>query len=251
MIFVALGLIGFGVGDFVRWSSGRVEALHAVLAAISGAGSVMLVAALSGMGPEAVLLSGAIAFAVLLPWSTYDLLPRRRAKPEYALALVAVVLTVLVGLSGSADPVQGDLGSWYEGLGFGFTDDVSTEQFILGAGAFVFLLVTANRLVRFTLDAAEASLLKGEGKLRGGRVLGPMERLMVAAAVISGSLAGAGFVIAAKGLLRFREIRVGDQDKAEDLQQPGVDEITEYFLIGTFTSLLIAAALGLLVLAAR
>jgi hypothetical protein len=51
-----------------------------------------------------------------------------------------------------------------------------------------------------------------------------MERLIVAATVISGDLAGAGFVIAAKGLLRFREIHGSDQ--------PRVDEVTEYFLVG-------------------
>lgn len=86
-------------------------------------------------------------------------------------------------------------------------------------------------------------MIESESSLRGGRVLGPMERLMVAAAVIAGGLAGAGFVVAAKGLLRFREIR------GDDLRKPGIDEVTEYFLIGTFTSILIAAVLGLLVLA--
>jgi len=77
--------------------------------------------------------------------------------------------------------------------------------------------------------------------MRGGRLLGPMERLIVAGSVISGDVAGAGFVIAAKGLLRFREIRGTDQ--------PKVDEITEYFLVGTFTSVLVAAIVGILVLA--
>ena len=65
----------------------------------------------------------------------------------------------------------------------------------------------------------------------------------MAAAVMSGDAAGAGFVIAGKGLLRFREIRGTDQS--------GVDEITEYFLIGTFTSVLLAIAMAVLVLAAN
>lgn len=68
-----------------------------------------------------------------------------------------------------------------------------------------------------------------------------MERLIIVASVIAGDPAAAGFVVAAKGLLRFREIR--------GTGQPKVDAITEYFLIGTFTSALAAAALGLLVLA--
>jgi hypothetical protein len=68
-----------------------------------------------------------------------------------------------------------------------------------------------------------------------------MERLIVAGAVLSGSAAAAGFVIAAKGLLRFREI--GGASKSN------VDEVTEYFLIGTFTSTVLAAAAAVLVLA--
>jgi hypothetical protein len=114
-----------------------------------------------------------------------------------------VVLAALLALSGSADPVQGRLAEWYSQLGFGFPRDISVDQFTLGAGAAVFLLATGNRLVRLTLAATEASLLKGEGTLRGGRVLGPMERLMVAAAVVSGGLAGAGFVVAAKVCCAF------------------------------------------------
>jgi hypothetical protein len=66
--------------------------------------------------------------------------------------------------------------------------------------------------------------------MRGGRVLGPIERLIVTAVVVSGGTAGAGF--------------------ASEEKAPKVDEITEYFLIGTFVSVLIAGVLALLVLAA-
>lgn len=104
------------------------------------------------------------------------------------------------------------------------------------------MLGTANRIVRYALNATGVSLAQGEGTLRGGRMLGPVERIFVAASIVSGSLAGAGFVVAAKGLLRFREIG--------EAGQPKVDEVTEYFLIGTFISVLVAAATAVLVLAA-
>ena len=85
----------------------------------------------------------------------------------------------------------------------------------------------------------------GESALRGGRLLGPMERLIVGAMVLSGDPGGAALVIAAKGLLRLPEIRSGaDQLKGRS------DQVTEYFLIGTFSSLLLAAGAGVLVLAA-
>lgn len=258
MILVSLGLLGLGVADLVRWSPGKVGLVHATVAALFGSAAVMAVAALSGVASATVLLWGFVALAILLLWSAYDLLPEQHARPEYALALVIGVILVLLALSGSADPIAGDLATWYDGLGFGFTGRVPVDQFVLGSGAALFALGTGNRLVCFALSATHASLLEGEETMRGGRVLGPIERLIVAAAVISGGTAGAGFVVAAKGLLRFREIRPAAADDdvdeknqpASEEKTPKVDEITEYFLIGTFVSVLIAGVLALLVLAA-
>ena len=47
----------------------------------------------------------------------------------------------------------------------------------------------------------------------------------------------AGLVVAAKGLLRFPELQAAARNDATH-----VDEVTEYFLVGTFTSLLVALA---------
>jgi hypothetical protein len=258
VILVALALLGLGSCDMVRWTPDRVERSHALVAAAAGSLAVAAVASLSGMDCSSVLLAGAVSIVVLSLWSAYDLLPHW-AKPEYALALVASVVVVLIALSGSAEPIGGRIAVWYSNLGFGFVRDVGVDQFVLAVGATLFLLASANRIVRFTLIATAPSLLKGEDTMRGGRLLGPMERLIVAAAVVSGNAAGAGFVIAAKGLLRFREIRGGDQladqrlddrrQNSEDSTRSKVDEITEYFLVGTFTSVLVAATMGALVLA--
>jgi hypothetical protein len=240
MILVALALLGFGVADLVRWSPDDKRRLRAAVAALAGTATVAAVAALSGMDSLGVLLSGVVSFAILGLWSAHWLLPSERLKPELALSLLMSVIVVLVALSGSADGIGGDVATWYTKLGFGFVNQISVDQFVLGVGATLFLLGTANRIVQLVLRAAGPSLLDGEGALHGGRLLGPMERLVVAAAVLSGSVAAAGFVIAAKGLLRFREIG-GAKSK--------VDEITEYFLIGTFTSILLAATMAILVLA--
>lgn len=241
MIFVALGLLGFGVGDLLRWSPERVGGLHAAVSAAGGTAAVAATGALAGFDVSEVLRTAVVAVAVLSIWSAYDLFPPEKAKPEYALALAVGVVGTLFGVSGSAEPVGGELATWYSKLSFGFAHDVTVDQFTLGVSACLFLLATGNRIVRFTLLAAKPSLPDEEGTMRGGRLLGPMERLIVAGAVISGDIAGAGFVIAAKGLLRFREIRDTDQTR--------VDEITEYFLIGTFTSVFVAVIVGLLILA--
>lgn len=245
MIFLALGLIGFGVGDLVRWSPEQdVSIARTVCATGSGAVVVALVDALSGVAPSSVFFTALLAGVLLGLWLGYDLLPGAKSKPELALGLALATIICLIGASGAAEPVGGDLARWYDNLAFGFTRSVSVDQFVLGAAATLFLLATGNRLVRYTLMATKSPADEGEIKLRGGRVLGPMERLIVAASVVAGGFAGAGFVIAAKGLLRFRELREGDNNS------PRLDSITEYFLIGTFTSVLIAVIAAVLVIAA-
>ncbi len=243
MIFLALGLIGFGVADLVRWSpDDEATPLRAGAAAVSGATAVGLVAALSGMAPAGVILAGVLSLAVLGLWVGYELIASD-ARSEYVLGLLIATLAGLVAASGQADPVGGDIAAWYGNLDFGFVHTVPVGQFLLGVGATLFLLATGNRIVRFTLAATESPADKGEDALRGGRLLGPMERLLVAASIIAGGFAGAGFVIAAKGLLRFREL-------TQPAGRPKVDSITEYFLIGTFTSVLVAGVCSLFVLAA-
>lgn len=250
MIYLALALLGFGVTDLARWSPEKVGRRHAAVAAAAGIAAVVIVAALGGMETSKVVLAAIVASVILFPWSTYDLIESKRAKPEYALAIVIGTILALGAASGSADPVGDKLRIWYANLDFGFTGEIPVDQFVLGVGAACFLLATGNRIVRFLLLATEPRLLKSEGTLRGGRVLGPMERMIIAASVVSGGIAGAGFVIAAKGLLRFREIRGAEESSGRRIRQPRVDEITEYFLIGTFASVFIAAATAALVLAA-
>ncbi|HEX6153932.1 MAG TPA: hypothetical protein VFZ19_10465, partial [Solirubrobacterales bacterium] len=132
---------------------------------------------------------------------------------------------------------------WYERLPFEFASSkaIPVDQFVLGVGVFLFLLATSNRIVKLVLATTAAENLKENELPKGGRLLGPMERLIVAAAVVAGDPTAAGFVVAAKGLLRFPEVnRPADSS---------IHELTEYLLVGTFTSVLIAAVLALLLLA--
>ncbi|MHC3368302.1 hypothetical protein ACYAFX_13755 [Rhodococcus aetherivorans] len=66
------------------------------------------------------------------------------------------------------------------------------------------------------------------GPLRGGRVIGLLERAAVAAAILSGWPEGIAVVLAVKGLARYPELR-----------EP---QASEQFIIGTFTSVLWAIA---------
>jgi hypothetical protein len=76
--------------------------------------------------------------------------------------------------------------------------------------------------------------------LKGGRMLGPMERVLILALGLAGEVTAAAVVGGAKGLLRFPELHRGTKE--------GPSDLTEYFLIGTLASWLVAlAGVGLVV----
>mgnify|MGYP006906538022 FL=1 len=64
-----------------------------------------------------------------------------------------------------------------------------------------------------------------------------MERLLIIGFGAAGHIEAAAVVVAAKGILRFPELQA-----AARREPRAVDEVTEYFLVGTFASLLVALA---------
>jgi len=72
---------------------------------------------------------------------------------------------------------------------------------------------------------AEISDDKIDGLQRGGQYIGWLERSLVMLLVFMDQATGIGFVIAAKSILRFGEIK-----------EPGQRKVAEYVIIGTFFS---------------
>ncbi len=242
MILVSMALLAFGAADLVRWTPERVGWSRGLVAAGVGVLAPVLLALLSGQPALLVALSVVGVAVVVTAWVATEHQPLVSHGPGWPLALVALVLLLLFSLSGLGEPASGPLQNWYSGLGFPLSDVVPLDQFVLAVCAGVFLLASANRVVRLVLEAAGTPVLQGETVLKGGRLLGPMERLLVAALVLSGQLTGAAVVVAAKGLLRLPEIRSKKQARA------GLDDhVAEYFLIGTLASWLVAVALAALV----
>ena len=110
-------------------------------------------------------------------------------------------------------------------------------------------LATANVVVRLVLVSVGAmrpvqplgagSEPQPSDQLRGGRLLGPMERVLILGLGLAGQLTAAGLVIAAKGLIRFPELQA-KRDDSTSVDGVGIDEVTEYFLVGSFVSWLVA-----------
>lgn len=107
---------------------------------------------------------------------------------------------------------------------------------LVAAGVVLAQLATANVVVRLVLDAVGVPATSNEKQLKGGRVLGPMERLFIVGLGAVGELTAAAVVIAAKGLLRFPELQRAQQR----LPPAGPSDVTEYFLVGSFASWLVA-----------
>ncbi len=105
--------------------------------------------------------------------------------------------------------------------------------------AILFITVVSGIVVRELMSNWSKSIKDdSENSLsNAGKYIGILERLFVFMFVITGYWEGIGFLLAAKSIFRF-----GDLKEAKDRK------LTEYMLIGTLLSFAIATATGMLVL---
>jgi hypothetical protein len=150
-------------------------------------------------------------------------------------------LAALILLSGLASDVGGLVGRWSSWVDVPGVGDVGPNRLLMVVGAVLLQFVTGNQLVRLVLSSVGAVKPEGQpqpsDKLKGGRLLGPMERLLIFGLGLAGQLAAATAVIAAKSIIRFPEINA---QKARENGNIGIDDVTEYFLVGSFASWIIA-----------
>lgn len=267
----ALGafLAALGVADAFRDTNatsirpsrqyGALAAGTATLAALLAAGTAVSWTTV-GLGALLALLVGV--------WTLFDALAttigRASARAAAFLAISGGTVAALLFADSSTtawpDWVPGPLASY------------PPSQVILVAGIAMAQVTTANVLVRHILDAVNVPTKEGADRLRSGRVLGPMERLFILGLGLAGNLTAAAVVVGAKGLLRFPELAAsestaraaspiiiqrsrGGEPEGATVTEPrpphqGPNPVTEYFLIGSFASWLIAlAGLGLAMLA--
>lgn len=234
MSWLGLLLIGLGVTDLVCSVLRRPRVAEA-------AGAV----AVLGLGPLAGLTSpgevaGALVLAlVVVGWGRSVTRGFGAGSPAVPLALLGVALTVAIGASGAAPEAGGLLADWLAGSGLGALSALDPDRTLLLAGAFLVQLSTGNVVVRLVLAVSgTANPLRAGASapaLKGGRLVGPMERLLILGLGLAGEVTAAGIVIAAKGLLRFPELQATRRERG-----PGIHEVTEYFLVGSFVSWLVS-----------
>ena len=237
MSALAVMLIAMGIADAFRRLT-RAVWVPVVTAPVV----VVACAALSGLWHLGDIPLLAIAAAAGVGWVVLCARAERTGEHQAApLAVFGIAVGTLILLSGWASEVAGLVGRWSSWVEVPAVGDVSPDRLLMVLGVVLLQLVTGNQLVRLVLGSVGAVKPAGEpqpsDRLKGGRLLGPMERLLILGLGLGGQLAVATAVVAAKSIIRFPEINA---QKARENGGIGIDEVTEYFLVGSFASWIVA-----------
>jgi hypothetical protein len=260
MILLALLFASLGVADLVR---SRLSPTRTTwLAAVLGIATMLLGVAGTGLGWWWSPI-GALAIIGWL-YATREGSGLHRSGYWAVGALVLAVVAALV-LGPHLGAPSGVLVDCYGALPYSVLTTVPFTTFALTVGGLLFLFETANVIVRLALRAERtdpepvaaapavvapmrrwwrrAAPVPPEPEvpvfteLKGGRFIGPLERVFLLALVISGQFTAIAAIVAAKGIIRFPEI-------SKDV--PGGSK-AEYFLVGSFASWALVVVVAVLV----
>jgi hypothetical protein len=263
MIVTGLVLLAVGAADLVRRFMSRPWV---------GYLAVVVLLLLLGSVSDA-LLAMVVAFAVGVAWVWC--MPEDRPAPAgfwpaVLLALLSVVPVVVAGDRADTGLI-GEI--WQLDSPFG---EISFDLAVLVLGVAVFLLESSNLVVRAALDgehtwrpvektpspsapvpetagpsaavpdpteasgghrASDTPLPDRRDAFQGGRLIGPLERLLVLLLTLAAAYPLLAAMLAAKGIVRFPEISRDGESGAR----------AEYFLVGSLVSWVIALGAAFLV----
>jgi len=229
MIAAGLLLLAVGAVDLLRQMLPARRWLAFAVAAVA----LVIVSA----GLDAVIAGLlAVAVAAIWTWVVPEQGPARAGLWPVALLALAATACVVIAPGRARPGILGEVWATYRP-----TDAVSVDVIVLVVGCVVFLLESGNAVVRIALrsemSAGETPDADAAPTLKGGRLIGPLERILVFVLTLAGAYTLIAAVLAAKGIVRFPEIsRDGD----------GGDR-AEYFLIGSLVSWVTALAAAFLV----
>lgn len=223
MALLALVLLAICLAEYLR----HVDRLWIVVLEVVAMVALVILAAYGlGYGPGA----GWLPAVVGLWWASARTVPSWRV-PGMVVSGVGGVLALVA--SPLIDRDRPPLLDWYEDLDVPALAGVSLDELALAVITAVALVGPANAVVREVLDHVGRGLLAEERKLKGGRVIGPLERVLVFGFAVGGNYGGVAAILAAKGILRFPEISKDEGDGSR----------AEYVLVGSFVSWFLALAL--------
>lgn len=168
------------------------------------------------------LKEGSFAFARMPPWLAF--------LADQALHVLTLALVAAVAFA--------DFRLWLAGAFQAF--ELRRERVLWLVVVYLATVFGGGFLIRLLLpgqvapaeEQGGAEQERREKEQRLGMYIGWLERLLVLSAILAKSPTAAGLIIAAKSVVRFKKIERSD-------------EFAEYFLLGTFLSILLALAGGL------
>jgi hypothetical protein len=235
---VALAMLGLGVIDLLLpeksvWWKRTLVALGVTFAGTAALGS------LEGIDIKMLLLHGG---AYLAAFVAYAQLGRSEAwtgwKGTTVLVSYALLTSIVLLTPVSPQAPVRPFGAKLEASRLASAANIGADQLLVLLACAVLLGATSNQVVRIILKGTGAEWQGNRESLRGGRWIGPLERLLIFGFAAAGDLTGAALIASAKSLLRFPEISKGT--RAED----GIHKLTEYFLVGSLSSWSIALYLA-------
>jgi hypothetical protein len=250
MSWLGLLLIGIGLTDLVFSLLVTTGRSVRIVPECVGAAASVLMALLADLTSARDLVALVLVVVAVVAWGRTVTSGFRESRPLVPLAVLAAAVLLGLALSPFNDPTSGVLGDWLTETPWGLLHGMDSGSALLLLGVFLVQLSTGNVIVRLVLAATGTiNPARSHGRdseeppLKGGRLLGPMERVFIVGMALAGQLTAASIVVAAKGLLRYPELQAA-RDPAD--RGPGIHALTEYFLLGTFLSWMVA--LGSLVL---
>lgn len=237
MTWLGLLLIGVAVTDLGHSLRPRPWVPEGV-----GAGAVLVVAALAGLGDPADLVAVGLVVLLVLCWAAAVRHGIDHERPWLPLTLLGAAVTAAVVAAPWAGPGGGPIGDWLASAPWGVLAGLEVGAFLAVVGGVLVQCTTGNLLVRLVLlltgteNPVGAAGTSVGTALKGGRLLGPMERVVILGLGLAGQVTAASLVIAAKGLIRWPEI----QSFRRTGGGPSITDVTEYFLVGSFVSWLVA-----------
>jgi hypothetical protein len=247
VIAVGIWLVSLGLADLIAGLSGEPKTgLRLAGAIVAGTTAPALLCVLAGAGAGTAVVLTLVTGVTAAVWLVLRLgAPSISALRALAALGFLAASFVVVSLLGSGAVATFESGSVLERgiaqLPFPLVAGASLEQVVFVAGVLVMLFATSNAIVRLVLTAMGTRFSNAEQRLRGGRVIGPLERVLIFGLGLAGQATAAALVIGAKGLLRYPELNNlrGEQGAGGSSARP-IDVVTEYLLIGSLTSWLLA-----------
>lgn len=237
MIAVGIGLIAMAIagtvaGGLTREIPNSRRAGIGILIAIA---IVWILGLYFGLSPAAMVFLVVLVAIPLVVGAFIDRLISSKSARAWVGLVVELWCVVSLGIMGATAAADGQwLQSLLSRLPYPGIEEASAETAVLLVGIFLWLGPVANAVVRMVLRAAGADPEASEQKLRGGRIIGILERWLILGFVLSGQPTAAALTVSAKSIIRFPEL--SEKARSDEGGKDDITEVTEYLLLGSLAS---------------